>query len=68
MDENLYEAFIAGQPTQVNCEMFIRSFGSISEKAMVRKNYCTHRRHIYCKYNDKKYFMNKQIVYTFKKE
>ena len=25
-----------GQPTRVECELFIRSFGSISEKTMVR--------------------------------
>ena len=26
-----------GKPTQVGCELFIRSFGSISEKTMVRR-------------------------------
>ena len=27
-----------GQPTRVACELFIRSFGSISEKTMVTQN------------------------------
>ena len=27
-----------GEPTRVECELFIRSFGSISEKTMVRKD------------------------------
>ncbi len=27
----------SGQPTEVGCELFIRSFGSISEKTMVRR-------------------------------
>ena len=33
--------YLAGQPTEVSAEVFIRSFGSISEKTMVRLIFCT---------------------------